>query len=99
VDDEGQRTVRIDADLPTVNDMTDDEFAEAALWRDWQSIELANRPLQVGDRVTLATMQPLPDTPHHPEPFATATVTEVAAASITPHGVWLVTVTDIKENQ
>lgn len=47
--------IRIYGNLPTVTDLTDDEYAEAMRWRDWDSIRLADRPLRKGDRVTLVT--------------------------------------------
>ena len=79
-------TVRVDGSLPTVACGSCEVACDCRL-------------LRVGDRVTLATEY----VKHHKHgrterivPFATATVAEVAAASITPHGVWLVTVTDVE---
>ena len=87
---DARHTVRVDGPLPTVPR----DAPHNAIPADKQ-----RRLLRVGDRVTLATEY----VKHHKHgrterivPFATATVAEVAAASITPHGVWLVTVTDVE---
>ena len=85
--------LRIDGDLPLVWDWEHD--GEHGQYR----------PLRVGDRVTLATLDDLDqwivedDLPVEtdPIPFATATVADVVEGMPTPsHSVWLVTAKNVE---
>ena len=85
-----RNTIRIDGDLPTVPETRDDGLIHAV------DGDPKERPLSVGDRVTLATMwaSKTPVGPLSNPPFATATV-----ALINGHdweqGTYFITVTDV----
>jgi hypothetical protein len=84
----GCNTVRIDGDLPTVQPIPDS-------WVDDSWKRAQERPLRVGDKVTLATVWKDSDDEWCQSSFATATVAEVYANY---HGsnVSYITVTDVE---
>jgi hypothetical protein len=94
---EHRSTVRIDGDLPTVTEKRHLELRPYGQGN-WRTVH--QRPLRVGDKVTLATVWKDSDDEWCQSSFATATVARVEPRQdymeSSDRLVWLVTVSDVE---